>query len=525
MTDETRQELGPAGEHAWQELRLHTEWMQGFWVAWVFSSHLPVIHELEARMEALLAGRGQAQVVLRPRTPEAIRTVLEDILGDATREAHCVWVEAPVDIWMLLGDDQAEPWAEAWDWLMMRANESRGRLEAHLPGGLVFAGSPWLKARAAAAAPDLWSIRALVLEPGAPALGPLQANLLGALAGNMPRLSQQAPDVDLALKQAKRMRAQGHRGAEAVALLRAAEGYLAADRPADAIQCAAEAYEAASGDDTLCARALGLQGLAELQHGDQVAAEKHLAHALELAGEHMDFDAATWRTNYAPLLLKRGAYTQVEEILRPAVDWLRAQLAQEPEDVNALLGFASSLLPLVISLDMQARYEERDTALRDGLVLIGQLARRQKRGFSVYLLALSVLTPLLTAPTKRGFPKLIADELGTAIPKLHAIWEASIENEGKHPSARLLLVHLLATWAKATEDPNLLGVASSIAEKALMRARTQYQANRKDTKSLSSFQQILNAIVVLRRAQGDEAGAQAAEAELAALPAPPPGRS
>ena len=64
-------------------------------------------------------------------------------------------------------DEPAGPWTAAWDWLMMRANEHRDALRRHLNGGLVFAVHKEWKPRVRNAAPDLWSVRSLVLEtPG-----------------------------------------------------------------------------------------------------------------------------------------------------------------------------------------------------------------------------------------------------------------------------------------------------------------------------------------------------------------------
>src|SRR5690606_30061654 len=136
---------------------------------------------------------------------------------------------------------------------------------------------------------------------------------------------------------------QGQRKAESVALLRAAQGFMAKGQPADAIQRAAEAVEAAGDDDATRARALGLQGLAEYRHGDNVAAERHLTLALELAGERIDNDVALWRVVLARVLSSHRAYAQAEEVVRPAVDWLRAQVEQDPENGDALWTFGSSI--------------------------------------------------------------------------------------------------------------------------------------------------------------------------------------
>jgi hypothetical protein len=261
-----RTPLGPAGEQAWETLRQHTEWDDGFWVAWLFTGHAPMVRELEARMEALLHERGQRQVVLRPSTPEEARNLLEAILSEDTRDACCVWVEI-VHSDGLDADMEANPgpWTEAWDWLMMRANERRTALSLHLPGGLVFVGPPALKDRARRAAPDLWSIRALVLEPAPPPTQSPSGMLDRSRTRSALPQSDEAPDVALALDQAARMHARGLHADEINALTRAARGHLSSGETADALVRTHEAVDAAAElDPEHLDTALILNGLAML---------------------------------------------------------------------------------------------------------------------------------------------------------------------------------------------------------------------------------------------------------------------
>ncbi len=99
--------------------------------------------------------------VLRPETPQELRERLRDLLAGG--DAELVWLEAVAG---------GAGWTEAWDDLLLRLNERRERLRKGLCGGLILVAPTALKARIREAAPDLWSIRALVLElsgRGAPA--------------------------------------------------------------------------------------------------------------------------------------------------------------------------------------------------------------------------------------------------------------------------------------------------------------------------------------------------------------------
>lgn len=106
---------------------------------------------------------------------------------------------------------------------MMRANQHRRSLSEHISGGLVMAGASAYKLRAALAAPDLWSIRALVLEPEA-----IKKRLLAEQAARLLQVPDEEEtskyDVELALQVAARMRQLHEPAGEAMALARAAMG-------------------------------------------------------------------------------------------------------------------------------------------------------------------------------------------------------------------------------------------------------------------------------------------------------------
>jgi tetratricopeptide (TPR) repeat protein len=363
-----RTTLDSAAEQAWQTLRQHTEWTDGFWVAWLFTGYSPLAVDFEARMETLLLERGQHQIVLRPRTPEEVRNLLEDILAESTRDARCVWVEIIQSDGLGLGSEP-DPglWTEAWDWLMMRANERRTALTHHLPGGLVFVGPPAFKDRARRAAPDLWSIRALVLEPAPPQMQPGPA-MLDSLQP-LPPTGDDAPDVELALDQAARMRARGLRADESKALIYAVRGLLARGETADALRWTRAAVDAASElmpEDPSAAVILDNLATVLEDQGALAEARPLFERALaireqQLGPEHPD--TATSLNNLGKLLHEQGALAEARPLLERALAIYEQQLGPEHPHTAAVLNTLGRLLYVQGSLAEARPLFERAVAI------------------------------------------------------------------------------------------------------------------------------------------------------------------
>lgn len=569
-------ELGASGEQAWQALRQHTEWAEGFWIAWLFTGSPPLARELEARMARLLAERGQQQVVLRPRTPAEARGLLEALLGEETRTAGCVWVEIiHGDGIGLKPDDERPPgpWTEAWDWLMMRANERRTALERHLPGGVVFVAPPEIKDRARRAAPDLWTVRALVLEPAPPAMrmAPVLLDMLTALPEPAQDMAS-APDVDLALAQAARMHAQGHHADEATALIRAAQGLMARGGTAEALRHASEAVEAAGEDMELRARALAVLGEVEVKHGDPVAAERHLRAALDLTGNRDDRTVQHWMGQYMMLLGRRNAWEDVERICEEQAARVRARLHQQPNDPEILSDLMVMLYGLGTARFQQHRLAEAEVAFEEALAppLMGRHFTSEG-GFALSSILASdahvniymgILEGLGTLRFIRGdldgaervfrvevaaARELWASRQGTdgslgqwairllfdGLSMLGQVLAARGELEEAEQVFREALalrdqVHGIAEhtsfvlalrdMASIAEARGSITEALAFVEEALTLIRCKYQDRPVQPGNLAMLRRLLETVARLRRAAGDEAGARAAEVELEALP-------
>jgi tetratricopeptide (TPR) repeat protein len=188
--------LGPKSEEAWQQIRKHTDWAEEFWLIFVFAPSGVGLKVLEERMSALLQSK---QIVLSPDTPDELRELLPKLLQAPLTEARCVWIDAVHrDISARRIEDDA--WAKAWDWFLLRANERREVLRSTLKGGLILAAPIALKSRFREAAPDLWSIRSLVVELDEPIVP-------GTSNTEWLNTADSFPDPKPALREARRLAA------------------------------------------------------------------------------------------------------------------------------------------------------------------------------------------------------------------------------------------------------------------------------------------------------------------------------
>jgi tetratricopeptide (TPR) repeat protein len=315
-------ELGEAGEKHWTRLRAQIELAESFWLGFVFSPSPRSVIILRERAERLLRTQTQTLLLVRPSTPDELRSVLPMLLESPEPvRAGCTWIEA-------VREDSPgapeQPWTRAWDELFLRMNERRDALRARLKGGLVFAAPPGIKPRVRDAAPDLWSVRSLVID-------------LDAMArpGNMARApsrerasteeSLPAPDPEFALAEAGRRAAKGAEVSQAQALMQATAGLLAEGRIAEANRAAAKARELLRGEGGVAETyALALLAEAEDAAGDPAAAADHFEQAIR-SGQRLGEDLAPleWFDRAGRLALARkdlaaarALYDEAEAIAR-----------------------------------------------------------------------------------------------------------------------------------------------------------------------------------------------------------------
>jgi len=320
-------------------------------------------------MGAWLADRGQTQRVLRPKTPQALREALTFLLAKPDKTTGCTWIEAVhIDV-PTPPDTPPGPWTEAWDSLMLRANTRRDQILDNTPGGLIFVGVPERKPRIREAAPDLWSVRSLVMQPEpvatrGPALSPPRGFSVSAATGEAAEAARAAltratelADRTASLDQAAR---ESVRRTRIIAHSHAIEALLhqgwimeAAPLVDELLELTDAHYAAKPGrkQQTWMANAREFHAAVLRDQGDLIGAQDALLKALELRtqlvdsrvhkrGQRQSDIARTWSL-IGGLALHRGDLEEALTALQNGRD-LRQQLVEWSDDPESISELAMS---------------------------------------------------------------------------------------------------------------------------------------------------------------------------------------
>lgn len=145
-------------EAAWTRLGTHLEWADAFWLVYVFTNDPRVVETLCERTSVQLESRASLRV-WRCTTPGEVDAMVDSILVDPPVDVH--WVDL-----VRLDDREGRPgWGRAWARMLNRLNMRRELLRQRAPrGGIVFATTLDRLEASPGLAPDLWTIRSLVLR-------------------------------------------------------------------------------------------------------------------------------------------------------------------------------------------------------------------------------------------------------------------------------------------------------------------------------------------------------------------------
>lgn len=156
-------------------------------------------------------------------------------------ETGAVWVGAAIPE----VSREHKEWEEAWGVAAARLNQYRNPLRSQLNVPLIFVGAPWVQTTLREMAPDLWSVRTLVvrIEPSVTDAG--AASRFSSTLPYATDLSEgRAIDPDFALKESERLRSQPRKELALARLLgRAGQGFIARYRWDEAEQVLTEAIE------------------------------------------------------------------------------------------------------------------------------------------------------------------------------------------------------------------------------------------------------------------------------------------
>jgi len=313
--------LGRQGEAEWQRLRRQLELADGFWLGFVFTPDPRVATALRDRAATFLRGRVRRLELIQPASPGELRHAITKLFSPVDPAHGCRWLEC-------LSTDppgrKGGEWTEAWDAFALRLNERRDRLRRHVAAGVIIVAPPTAKPRIRDAAPDLWSVRALVLEPPGLIAEPLD----GRISLGLERVPTRG-EVATASVRRRRKSLAGAASPRAVRLLSRAEGLLADGATGEAVSAASAAVEALKAEGAPAhALAEGLWTLAraEAEDGDPAAALEHIDRALELNLEESDSDRVDWLSLRGGLHKELGALEEAAADYSRAVELLRSQV-------------------------------------------------------------------------------------------------------------------------------------------------------------------------------------------------------
>lgn len=149
-------------EAGWQRLETQVELSAGFWLGFIFSAASRDVDTLRRDTEGLLLDHGRTFYHRKLVSPDEFLDLLAWLLtAPEAARAGCVLIES------IISDSpgaRETPFAQAWGEFFLRANQKRDLLRKTLCGGLVFAAPPAIKPLVRDAAPDLWSVRSLVID-------------------------------------------------------------------------------------------------------------------------------------------------------------------------------------------------------------------------------------------------------------------------------------------------------------------------------------------------------------------------
>ena len=112
-------------------------------------------------LEKHLQREGKQVVLMELPTPDDLRQLKNTLLTThPPPNAGCLWISAVEPDY---GKTYPE-WREAWREALARLNSHRNPIRRQFDFSLVFVGAPWLKEVMRETAPDLWSVRTLVVQ-------------------------------------------------------------------------------------------------------------------------------------------------------------------------------------------------------------------------------------------------------------------------------------------------------------------------------------------------------------------------
>ncbi|MGE4048266.1 MAG: tetratricopeptide repeat protein, partial [Acetobacteraceae bacterium] len=352
-----------------------------------------------------LAGSGRTVQDLSPGSPVVLRNLAETLLhGELDPGAGAVWVAAAVPA----SAPDHPAWETAWRWGLATLNQNRNAIVGRYACTLVIVGTPWLVPLFREAAPDLWSLRSMVvhIEPGR---DHMQREDRGRDLEPLPRTLYDGPVPDLELTQQAVERLRGLAGKEAElaeTLNRLAYACLAQGKPALA---EASALDALAYAERFCGPretgiSLDMLGRAIRDQGRAAEAEDIFRRAIALKQEGGDTPVSRGISldNLGRAILDQGRAAEAEDVFRRAI-----ALTEEGGGTPVSRGISLNGLGRAI-LD-QGRAAEAEDVFRRAIALTEEGGGTPvSRGISLNGLGRAILDQGRAAEAEDAFRRAIA---------------------------------------------------------------------------------------------------------------------
>lgn len=211
----------------WQRLLRHFEWRQAFAFIVILVPDKYGAEICRLSLQQFLTPSDKKLLALRYNHPDELRRLTEQLMGmEPPPDTGAIWVEAVVPEAV----KEYQSWRDAWRVAVAVLNRFRNPLMRRFNVPLLFVGAPWLQVLLREIAPDLWSVRTLVVrvEPEVTVerepvfIDPFRPDLIE------PQGVEYAPDPDFALQSAATLRGQAGQELQLASLLhRAGKGFIA----------------------------------------------------------------------------------------------------------------------------------------------------------------------------------------------------------------------------------------------------------------------------------------------------------
>ncbi len=176
----------------WRLLLRHFSWSDDFAFIALLVPNASAGELCARELETFFRDSGKRLVKMTPKTPGDLADLIAALVTfEPDSSVGALWVSAVVSE----ADPERLAWEQAWRELAARLNERRDVMRFHVKIPMIFVGTEWLKPMLRETAPDLWSVRTLVVACWSRSLQDLIRRLMNqtwTLNLRLPKLKRRA---------------------------------------------------------------------------------------------------------------------------------------------------------------------------------------------------------------------------------------------------------------------------------------------------------------------------------------------